>query len=364
MNITPDIVYHWMSLASISIAKQNTLLQLCGSAVCVWEDFYCNDKIKCTLGDKYIVLDKLRDIEHLNTNLQELYNQGIQLVCIENTAYPKSLKHVYDPPNLLYALGDLSLFDTKCIAVVGTRHSTSYGQIATKIIVKQLVENGVTIVSGLATGIDTYAHRQAIESNGKTIAIIAGGFNHIHPSTNNNLSKQISQIGLLVSEYTPQTVPQPYMFIARNRIVSGISNGILVVEAGQKSGAKITANLGLEQGKQIYCVPGPINSSQSIGTNQLIQDGAMLVTSGQDIVQDLGWQSSTNTKNDKIKPVLDFFEQQVYNLLLAKGKTSFDNIVEELNCNSRELSVLLSNLEMRDIVAKLAGNSWQLIGGI
>jgi DNA processing protein len=225
-----------------------------------------------------------------------------------------------------------------------------------KKMVNDLVDCGLTIVSGLATGIDTYAHRAAIDRNGNTIAVIAGGFDNIHPAINTNLSTNIASQGLLLSEYAPHIVPKPYMFVERNRIVSGLSHGVLVVEAGIKSGAMITANLGLEQGRNIYCVPGNVNSSQSMGTNQLIKQGAMLVTDGIEIARDLRLICESATLHSTQQVKLDFFEQQVYDVLMLKGKLSFDSLVDILQCNARELAVILTNMEIKSIIVKHPNN--------
>ena len=351
-----------MSLASLPISKQNALISHCASAELVWEDFYRDSAIKSIVGDKYELLNQYRDESLLNSRLDKLTAKGIQIVDITSKAYPYTLKHIFDPPNLLYAMGDTSLLNSKCVAVVGTRHSTVYGKNTTLAFSKDLSESGVTVVSGLATGIDTYAHKATILHSGKTIAVIAGGFDHIHPANNFQLSRDIASKGLLLSEYLPNVVPMQYMFVARNRIVAGMSSGIIVVEAGLKSGAKITANLGLEYGKTIYCVPGNINSPQSIGTNDLIKQGATLVTSGIEVATDLGFLSTSSTQADiPIGPQLDMLEQQVYDLIVQDGKVSLDVMIEKLNFGIRELNAMLLNMEINGVISRLPNNMFSVL---
>lgn len=203
--------------------------------------------------------------------------------------YPWLLGQIYDPPQLLYCLGNKSLLGKKLIAVVGSRKMTPYGKWASEKLTKELVEKGFVIVSGLARGVDTSAHRAALRAKGLTIAVLGSGFDHIYPGENKRLAQEIVEKGgLLISEYPPEQRVLSANFPKRNRIISGLSLGVLVIEATLKSGSLITARLSLEQGREVFAIPGPINSAQSEGTAMLIQQGAKLVFRLEDILEEIG----------------------------------------------------------------------------
>lgn len=209
------------------------------------------------------------------------------IITIQDKNYPEMLKNIKDPPLVLYALGDLSLLQHKpAISVIGTRKPSSEAGSKTAQIIKPLIQRNWVIISGLARGIDSYAHRIALLNQGKTIAILGCGLEHIYPAENCSLFKQIAEYGLLLSEYPPHVRPKPYHFPERNRIISGLSFGILVIEATSKSGTLITVDQALDQGREVYAVPGSILHPQTIGCHKMIQDGAKLVTSEYEILED------------------------------------------------------------------------------
>ena len=199
--------------------------------------------------------------------------------------YPNKLKSIYDPPELLYCLGDIRLLNEPSIAIVGTRNASNYGKRIAYNLSQELSKRGVTIISGLASGIDSYAHEGAFKNVGKTIAVLGSGIDVIYPKENEDLYKSIIKNGgLIVSEFPLGTKPEKDNFPKRNRIISGLSDGVVVVEAKKKSGALITADLALEQGRSVFAVPGNIDSQNSEGTNNLIKEGAVPVTSYLDIL--------------------------------------------------------------------------------
>ncbi len=213
--------------------------------------------------------------------------EKITPITIFDDAYPKLLKEIYDPPFVLYAKGNLSLLQNKKrLAVVGTRQPTPYGVKALAAIVPPLVDDGWVIVSGLAKGIDTYAHRAALQHRGKTIAVLGSGFHHPYPKENETLMQTMAHDQLLLTEYPPYVPPRKWHFPIRNRIISGLSQAVLVVEAKEKSGSLITADQALEQGRDVFAIPGSIFQAQSTGTNRLIQQGAKLVLSAEDIINE------------------------------------------------------------------------------
>ena len=213
----------------------------------------------------------------------------IEEISIKNNEYPNQLKNIYDPPAKLYVLGNRSILNQKNFAIVGSRKATEYGKKVAMQISKELSENGLNIVSGLARGIDSYAHLGAIYAKGKTTAVLGSGIDIIYPKENFFLAEKIINTGgAIISEYPIGTKPMKINFPARNRIISGISEGLLVVEAKKKSGTLITVDFALEQGKEVFAVPGDINREQSEGCNLLIKDGANVVTSSQDIIYVIG----------------------------------------------------------------------------
>ena len=228
---------------------------------------------------------------HLEEELEKMKREGVQALIWHDEKYPARLKEIYDYPPILYMKGEFLPEDEWCLAVVGTRLATAYGRQITEEIVTDLAHNNITIVSGLARGIDTIAHHAALEAGGRTIAVAACGLDTIYPAENTNLAKQIIEHGALVSEYPLGTKPKPEYFPRRNRILSGISLGVLVTEAGEGSGALITADQALEQNRDVLAVPGSVFSPASCGTNHLIQQGAKLVRNCQDILEELNLQA-------------------------------------------------------------------------
>ena len=217
----------------------------------------------------------------------DVMNQaGIRMVTFLDKSYPRHLLNVYDRPALLYVAGHLQSDDI-CVAIVGSRHASTYGKYTTDRISRELTLRGVTIVSGMARGIDSSAHRGALAAKGRTVAVLGSGLDVIYPPENKKLFDAIVQSGAVISEYPPGTQPLPFHFPARNRIISGMSYGVLVVEAGEKSGSLITAKLAMEQGREVFAIPGPIDSSSSRGTNSLIKQGAKLIDNVDDILEEI-----------------------------------------------------------------------------
>jgi DNA processing protein len=220
--------------------------------------------------------------------IQQYEKNGIKAITILDENYPSLLKEIYQPPWVLFARGNLSLLAKQPkLAVVGSRQATQYGKSAIRLLFPPLMEKGVVIVSGLANGIDTLAHENAMQNGGDTIAVIAGGLNHIYPKENTELAREMMKTQLIVSEYPPNTKPERWHFPARNRIISGMSNGTFIIEAKRKSGSLITANYAVNEGREVFSLPGSIFNPYSLGTNDLIQQGAKPVMSSEDILDEL-----------------------------------------------------------------------------
>ena len=214
--------------------------------------------------------------------------KNIQILTIKDEDYPYLLKQIYDPPSVIYIMGNKKILSQNGIAIVGSRNCSLYGQKIAKYLSYQLAKKGIHIISGLARGIDTFSHIGTLQAKGKTIAVLGSGLDVIYPPENAKLAEKIVESGgCLVSEYIVGTKPLGEHFPARNRIISGLASGVVVVEASEKSGSLITVDFALEQGKNVYAVPGNINSPNSLGTNALIKQGAKIVTSIEDILEDL-----------------------------------------------------------------------------
>jgi DNA processing protein len=223
----------------------------------------------------------------IHEQIRQYKTNEIAVISIFDKEYPKVLKEIYQPPWVLFAKGDLSLLENEPkLAVVGSRQATQYGKNAIRSLFPGLITKGVLIVSGLAKGIDTLAHESAIKNGGKTIAVIAGGLYHIYPKENLNLALEMMKTQLILSEYPPNTLPLRWHFPARNRIISGLSNGTFIIEAKRKSGSLITANFSVNEGREVFSLPGSIFNPNSMGTNELIQQGAKLVSCAEDILEE------------------------------------------------------------------------------
>jgi len=234
----------------------------------------------------------LRQIEK-NIDWSQL-SANRDIICFDDQRYPAQLKEISNPPLLLYVQGDISLLTTPQVAIVGSRNSTPYGQEKAYQFARELVQSGFTVTSGMALGIDGLAHQGALDSDGKTIAVLGTGLNNIYPKRHNKLAQQIIESGLLVSEFWPDSPAIPSNFPRRNRIISGLSLGVLVVEASQRSGSLITARYANEQNRELFALPGSIDNSQACGCHHLIQQGAKLVINSADIIEEFSFLTSMN----------------------------------------------------------------------
>ena len=280
---------------------------------------------------------------------------GIQFVSYLDDRYPKLLKHVYDPPPFLFYRGEWnSDYFRRIIAIVGTRKASNYGKIITKKITSGLVEAGFTIVSGLAFGIDTLAHLATLETGGKTIAVLGTGCDQIYPNRNRELAKQIIKEGLLISEFIPGKKAERWNFPARNRIISGISLGTIVVEGKSSSGAMLTAKFAVTQNRDVFALPGDINREQAEGPNQLIRNGAKIITSVESILEE--YDLLLTIKETKIADLTNA-EDSIYETILQnKPEISFDQLLIASKIPIGELSSILLNLELKSLIKRVPGN--------
>jgi DNA processing protein len=277
--------------------------------------------------------------------MEKLERHGIIALTYHSTDYPARLKEIYDYPPVLYIRGSILAEDEWCLAVVGTRKPTVYGRQVTEEIVTELARSKITIVSGLAKGIDTIAHQSALEAGGRSIAVFACGLDVVYPAENANLARSIIKQGALVSEYHQGTRPRPENFPRRNRIMSGLSLGVLVVEAGATSGALITAHLALEQNREVFAIPGSILSTASKGTNHLIQEGAKLVSDSSDILEELNLTAVA--EQIEMKEIIPSSETEV--LLLKQLGAEPIHIDEVCRSSGLPMSTVSSSLAMMEL---------------
>lgn len=296
---------------------------------------------------------------------EDLEKKNITAVTQDEKSYPELLREIPDPPIALYIRGDINRLSTMehCIAVVGTRKMSFYGAEVTKNITRGLVESGCTIVSGLAYGVDTVAHKTAVENTGATIAVLGCGVDIIHPSSNATLYwKIIREAGVVVSEYPPGKFAEKGLFPARNRIISGLSLGVVVTEGAQDSGALITARYALEQGRDVFAVPGPITSRLSSGPTSLLKQGATLVSEADDVIEEL----TLLKKNKRSRAVdgkrrdLSQSEKTIVDFLLAEN-LSFDAIVAKTGMLPQSVASTLTLMEVKQVVRLQDGGLYGLI---
>lgn len=294
--------------------------------------------------------------------IARLEEENIKVITINNENYPKLLAEIYNPPPLLYYKGEIDLKDEFILAVVGTRKYTNYGKQVTEHIVKDLAANNLTIVSGLALGIDALAHLATLEVNGKTIAVLGSGLDKqsLYPSQNRYLADRIIRSnGVIISEFPPGTPPLRHNFPQRNRIISGLSLGTLVTEAGEKSGALITANFALEQNREVFTVPGNIYSPASQGPNKLIKLGAKPVTSAEDIIETLNLTQATSyINNKKIIPESD--EEKKIISYLSYEPLHVDELARQTGLDTATTNSTLTIMEMKGMIRNLGGMQYVL----
>ncbi len=301
------------------------------------------------------------DLNSIDTLLGKLQRLGGKIISMKDTEYPSYLKQIYDPPAFLYMLGNLAETDHDAIAVVGTRNPTQYGKIITERLCSGLIQSGFTIVSGLARGIDTVAHATAVQNSGRTVAVIGCGVDIVYPPDNINIHQQIRQNGAILSEYHIGTKPEAGNFPKRNRIISGMTLGTVVIESNLKGGAMITASYALDQNREIFAVPGPILQEQSSGTNRLIQQGrAKLIQSVEDIIEEvvlkLKYITPANVEHTAPQPPpdLNMFETRIFDVLSTQPMY-IDEIASGAELSTSDTLVHLLSLEFKGIVKQLAG---------
>ena len=295
----------------------------------------------------------------LETEMEKLDRYRVAVFTYHDHGYPSRLKEIYDYPPILYVRGSLLPEDEWCLAVVGTRRATVYGRQVTEEMVADLARSKITIVSGLAKGIDSIAHHSALEAGGRSIAVFACGLDTVYPSENANLARRIMQQGAVISEYPLGIKPRPDNFPRRNRIMSGMSLGVLVVEAGQTSGALITTNMALEQNREVFAIPGSILSPASRGTNRLIQEGAKLVHDYMDILEELNLTAVA--QQIEMKEIIPASETESLLLKqLSAEPTHIDEVCRSSGLPVSTVSGTLAMMELKGLIKAVGGMKYAL----
>jgi DNA processing protein len=304
-------------------------------------------------------LVKLRDQLDLDAEMAKLEKHQVTALTWEDQAYPSLLKQIYAPPPVLYVRGELVPDDEWSLGIVGTRRATLYGKQVARMLGQDLARSRITVVSGLARGIDSVAHQAALDAGGRTIAVLACGLDLVYPPEHRNLAKAIIENGALVSDYPLGTPPEAANFPPRNRIISGLSLGVVVVEADIKSGALITTNFALDQGREVFAVPGNIVSRSSAGCNRLIRDGARMVLSIEDILEELNLTMVEHQAEARAALPADQTEARLLQLV-SDAPTHVDEICRSSQLPIHQVSSTLAMMELKGMVRQVGGMHYVL----
>jgi DNA processing protein len=358
-----DLKY-WLGfnlVKGIGSAKMQALIDFYGSAEAAWG---ANELQLQRIGlDKRAIQTFLQTRAELNLDayLEQVQQAGIQVLTWGSADYPKYLREVPNAPPVLYLQGEMTEIDQWAVAVVGTRRLTAYGRQITRELVSGLVQHQVTVVSGLARGIDAVAHQTAVEQGGRTLAILGSGLDCIYPHENRQLAEKIihNKQGAIISEYALGVQPEAKNFPPRNRIISGLSLGVIVVEAGEKSGALITTTFALEQNREVFAVPGNINSPASKGPNQLIQQGAKLITRVEDVLEELNIHLVAEQTAVQLALPETSEEAAIY-ARLSGQPIHIDEISRETGLSVNAVSSALTMMELKGMVLQTSGMNYML----
>ncbi len=351
-----------MSLTGISIKYKNLLLQYFHSPKAIYDATEADYRGLNLLSDKHIqTLAQNKSLDLTERAMTYMEDKNIGFIHREDKAFPGMLLDIFDPPVGLFLRGDSELLQRPLkIGMVGSRKASPQGMASAYRFAQALSDQGITVVSGLADGIDAQSHWGSLEGLGSTIGVIGTGIDRCYPAKNKKLFYEMFEKGLVVSEFFLGEKPLPYHFPQRNRIISGLSDGLMVVEARQKSGALITAGLALEQGKNVYALPGDVRRFQSEGSNQLIKDGAKLVTSTQDILEDYVYTQEEKHKSKEASNtvLLDMAESELEAKCLQfilEGYQTADDLVFMTGDSIRDINTTLSLLEIKGILTNHNG---------
>lgn len=344
-------------VAGIGATRLRALLDCCGSIEAAWRaSIQQMQTANLDRRSQQNLLQARRELD-LDQEWQRVQEAGISILTWEDDEYPSNLREIDAPPPVLYVRGKLQPSDDIAVGVVGTRRVTAYGREVAHMAATELAQHQVTVVSGLALGVDAIAHKATLEAGGRTIAVLGSGVDQLYPAQNRELAKQIIECGAVISEYPLGTRPEATNFPPRNRIISGLSRGVVVVEANQQSGSLITAKFAAEQGRDVFAVPGSILHSGSSGCNQLIQEGAIPLLSINDILDHLNFaQFSVQTEVRRTTPQ-DPLESQLL-AILTKEPQHIDLLVRRTSWPTAQVSSLLTMMELKGFVRHVGGMTY------
>ena len=369
-----SILKYWIALKSIPGVGNITFLALMDKFGSISDIFTAPlSELRAIPGisqNTATAIAGFKNWDKVKEELELLDKNKINVITCQDKLYPVKLLNIYDRPPLIYVRGNLKNEDIN-IAIVGSRMASTYGKYTTEKISRELALKGLTIVSGMARGIDSTAHRGAITAHGRTIAVLGSGLDVIYPPENKKLFDDIIQNGAVISEFPPGTPPLSANFPTRNRIISGMSYGVVIVEAGEKSGSLITARLALEQGREVFAVPGSIDSAGSRGTNKLIKQGAILIENIDDILEEIMPQIEFKTElktprvsgseiiEKKSHEILDEVDQKIFDFV-SQGRIHIDDLISSTGLPSAGILSALTKMELRGIVEQHPGKFFSL----
>ena len=369
-----NILKYWIALKSIAGVGNvtfPTLVDKFGSLPAVFDaPVHHLKEMQGISSPTALAIANFKDWDKVKEELELLGKISVNIITYQDELYPRNLLNIYDRPPYIYVRGNLNKDDIN-IAIVGSRAASTYGKYTTERISRELALKGLTVVSGMARGIDSAAHRGAITAQGRTIAILGSGLDVIYPPENKKLFADIIQNGAVISEFPLGTPPRSANFPARNRIISGMSYGVVIVEAGEKSGSLITARLALEQGREVFAVPGSIDSAGSRGTNKLIKQGAKLIENTDDILEEilpqleqttaLKTSSALNAAEIKkeLTEILNDVDQKIFNDV-SRGRVHIDDLISSTGLPSADILSALTTMELKGIIQQHPGKFFSL----
>ena len=348
----------WNKITDIGPKRFYNLLEYFGSLDTAWQAksgeiskiLNLNPKISSRIFEEKNNINPEQELDLIDKH-------KVNVLTIEDNQYPDNLKTIHYPPPVLYFKGTIIEADKNSISIVGSRKATYYGKMVAEKLSKDLALSSLTIISGMARGIDTAAHKGTLSVNGRTIAVMGCGIDYIYPPENRRLAQEIQESGAILSEFPLFTLPERQNFPRRNRIISGLSLGTVVVEAAEKSGALITADFALNQGREVFAIPGNINSPLSNGSHNLIKQGAKLVENYQDILEEIHMVFSQKTAGKEIvkeNTSLNEEEKIIYQLI-TKEPAQIDEIIAASKLSAGKVSEILLNLELKDLIKEIEG---------
>ncbi len=355
-----DLPIHWIAFSlvkGIGAVRFRALLDFFGCAEMAWNA--PTDALRqAGLSPKIIEnLLKVRAQVSLDQLAERITRLGVSVLTWDDDLYPRRLKTIDQPPPVLYLRGSLALDDEWAVAVVGTRRISAYGRQVTEDLAGALARSGVTVVSGLARGVDAVAHQSALKAGGRTLAILGSGVDRIYPPEHERLAAQIAEAGAVISDYPPGTPPDAQNFPPRNRIISGLSMCVVVTEAGETSGALITTQFAAEQGREVFAVPGSILSPNSRGPNKLIRDGARPMLNAQDVLESLNMELVVEQRTARTTLPTDPIEAQLYQAL-GSEPIHVDDLRAQTALPIEKVTAALTMMELKGLARQMGGMSY------